>query len=61
VEIRTSFFASELTSSVTAKSLLNGIHIVRIATQVQMIAFLNVLDDWLNDHPKVPSPASIGV
>lgn len=39
--------------AVTAASILAGIHLVRIATQVQMIAFLNLLDIWLEAHPVV--------
>ncbi|CAD6581699.1 MAG: hypothetical protein TREMPRED_003069 [Tremellales sp. Tagirdzhanova-0007] len=35
------------------QSVISGIHIIRIATQVQMIAFLNTMDEWLNVHPKV--------
>jgi RAD51-like protein 2 len=31
----------------------SGIHLVRIATQPQMVAFLHNLDDWLEQHPKV--------
>lgn len=36
-----------------APQLLEGIHLVRVATQVQMVAFLNSLDEWLLEHPKV--------
>lgn len=32
---------------------LRGVHLLRIATQVQMIALLHTLDDWLILHPKV--------
>jgi hypothetical protein len=32
---------------------LRGIHLVRIPSQVQMIAFLHTLDDWVDEHPKV--------
>ena len=35
---------------VTLRSILHRVHFMRIATQVQMIAFLNVLDDWLEHH-----------
>lgn len=38
---------------VNVTSILQGIHLVRVATQVQMIAFLNLLDEWLREHPKV--------
>lgn len=33
--------------------MLSGIHYMRIATQVQMIALMNTMDDWLEQHPKV--------
>jgi RAD51-like protein 2 len=33
--------------------ILRGIHLVRIPTQVQMIAFLHTIDDWVDEHPKV--------
>jgi len=32
---------------------LRGIHLLRISTQTQMIALLQILDDWLARHPKV--------
>lgn len=35
--------------------MLDGIHLVRIATQVQMVAFINMLDEWLEQHPMVSS------
>lgn len=37
---------------------MQGIHLVRIATQVQMVAFLNLLDEWLAEHPKVRNSPS---
>ncbi|WWD17173.1 hypothetical protein CI109_101611 [Kwoniella shandongensis] len=40
-------------SSIPPKQILHGIHIVRVLTQVEMIAFLHTLDDWLETHPKV--------
>jgi RAD51-like protein 2 len=36
--------------------LLQGIHLVRIPTQVQMIAFLHTIDEWVDEHPKVSFP-----
>lgn len=33
--------------------VLQGIHLQRIATQAQMIAFLHALTGWLEAHPKV--------
>jgi RAD51-like protein 2 len=36
--------------------LLKGIHLVRIPTQVQMIAFLHTIDEWVDEHPKVSFP-----
>ncbi len=35
------------------RSIMRGIHLVRVATQVQMIAFLNTMDEWLDKHPEV--------
>jgi hypothetical protein len=32
---------------------LDGIHIIRITTQAEMIAFWHTLEDWLVAHPKV--------
>ncbi|KAL7421892.1 hypothetical protein Q5752_003664 [Cryptotrichosporon argae] len=40
-------------TTVSTPDILAGIHLVRIATQVQMVAFLNTLDDWLEAHAKV--------
>lgn len=37
--------------------ILRGIHLVRIPTQVQMIAFLHILDEWIDEHPKVSFPS----
>jgi len=34
-------------------NILRGIHLVRISTQVQMIAFLHTLDEWVDENPKV--------
>lgn len=39
-----------------ASTLLSGIHLVRVAAQVQMVAFVNTLDEWLVEHPKVREP-----
>ncbi|KAK8864518.1 hypothetical protein IAR55_001768 [Kwoniella newhampshirensis] len=50
------FAAAEIitrTTSISPKQILHGIHIVRILNQVQMIAFLHTLDEWLGHHPKV--------
>jgi hypothetical protein len=33
--------------------MLQGVHLIRVATQVQMIAMLHSLDEWLEIHPKV--------
>lgn len=33
--------------------MLAGIHVTRVATQVQMVAVLHTLDSWLEQHPKV--------
>ena len=33
--------------------MLAGIHLVRVPSQVRMIAFLYTLDDWIDAHPKV--------
>ncbi len=33
--------------------VISGIYLMRVATQVQLIALLQTLDDWLRDHPKV--------
>jgi RAD51-like protein 2 len=38
-----------------ASRVLQGIHLVRIPTQVQMIAFLHLLDEWVDEHPQVRS------
>ncbi|KAJ9104764.1 hypothetical protein QFC19_003905 [Naganishia cerealis] len=40
-------------SNVTAKQLLDGIHVVRVTTQPEMLAFWYTLDDWLRAHPSV--------
>ena len=37
----------------TPSETLRGIHLLRIVTQVQMIAFLNTMSEWLDEHPKV--------
>ena len=37
--------------------ILRGIDLVRIPTQVQMIAFLHTLDEWVDEHPKVSTPS----
>jgi hypothetical protein len=42
-------------AGITPSDMLDGIHIVRIATQVQMVAFVNLLDEWLTEHPSVSS------
>lgn len=42
-----------LTDQDGVEAVLSGIHLVRIATQVEMIAFLHTLDEWLDSHPKV--------
>lgn len=39
-----------------ASNILRGIHLVRIPTQVQMIAFLHTIDEWVDEHPKVSFP-----
>lgn len=41
------------TLGTSPSDILDGIHLVRVATQVQMVAFLNLLDEWLGDHPNV--------
>ncbi|WWC62107.1 uncharacterized protein I303_104697 [Kwoniella dejecticola CBS 10117] len=41
------------TRATLPRDILHGIHLVRIPTQTQMIAFLNTLDEWLESHPKV--------
>jgi RAD51-like protein 2 len=38
------------------REMLRGIHLVRIPTQVQMIAFLHTLDQWVEEHPNVSTP-----
>ncbi|KAK1924335.1 putative DNA repair protein Rad51 [Papiliotrema laurentii] len=40
-------------TSLSPFDIIRGIHIMRIATQVQMVALLNTLDDWLAEHPSV--------
>lgn len=37
----------------SAGDAIAGIHLIRIATQVQMMAFLQVMDEWLKQRPKV--------
>jgi len=47
---------SKRSACLTAESplqALRGIHLLRIATQVQMLALLYTLDDWLLQHSKV--------
>jgi RAD51-like protein 2 len=39
--------------TVDPHSIVEGIHLIRVATQVQMIALLQTLDDWLESHSKV--------
>ena len=36
-----------------AHTILQGIHVMRIVTQAEMIAFWHTLEDWLVAHPKV--------
>lgn len=33
--------------------MLTGIHVMRVVTQVQMVAVLHTLDQWLEQHPRV--------
>ncbi|GFZ43798.1 hypothetical protein JCM24511_01518 [Saitozyma sp. JCM 24511] len=40
-------------SSIDPYPIVEGVHLIRVATQVQMIALLQTLDDWLESHPKV--------
>lgn len=37
----------------SSESMLEGIHYMRVGTQLQMITVLDMLDSWLADHPKV--------
>ncbi|RXK37093.1 hypothetical protein M231_05681 [Tremella mesenterica] len=38
-------------SEISPVSILDGIHLIRVATQVQMVALLHTLDEWLDSHP----------
>ncbi|WVQ72375.1 hypothetical protein IAR50_001927 [Cryptococcus sp. DSM 104548] len=33
--------------------IIQGIHLVRVSTQIEMLGLLHTLDDWLASHPKV--------
>lgn len=44
---------SRLTSDVALDDMLEGIHVMRVVTQVQMVAVLHTLDQWLEQHPSV--------
>lgn len=35
------------------EDVLAGIHVTRVATQVQMVAVLHTVESWLEQHPKV--------
>ncbi|ORX35778.1 P-loop containing nucleoside triphosphate hydrolase protein [Kockovaella imperatae] len=35
------------------REVLSRVHLVRVITQLQMIAFINSLDSWLENHPHV--------
>ncbi|KAJ9125104.1 hypothetical protein QFC22_000057 [Naganishia vaughanmartiniae] len=37
----------------TPKQLLDGIHVIRVTTQPEMLAFWYTIDDWLRAHPRV--------
>lgn len=45
--------ANDTTPDMTPKQLLDGIHIMRVTTQPEMLAFWYTLDDWLHSHPSV--------
>jgi hypothetical protein len=52
------FYSVYPLTTVSPFDIIRGIHIMRIATQVQMVALLNTLDDWLAEHPSVrPGPS----
>ncbi|KAJ9108727.1 hypothetical protein QFC21_000047 [Naganishia friedmannii] len=40
-------------SMTTPKQLLDGIHVIRVTTQPEMLAFWYTIDDWLRAHPRV--------
>lgn len=33
--------------------MVAGIHLMRVATQVQMVAVLHMMEEWLREHSKV--------
>jgi hypothetical protein len=33
--------------------MLSGIHLIRLVTQLEFIAFWNTIDEWLLEHPRV--------
>lgn len=41
-----------------ASRILDGIHLMRIPTQTEMIAFWHTLEDWMVAHPKVTPSSS---
>lgn len=43
----------------TVEELLARIHVMRVATQVQMVAVLHTLDAFLESHPAVRPPAQL--
>ncbi|ORY32818.1 P-loop containing nucleoside triphosphate hydrolase protein [Naematelia encephala] len=40
-------------TSFSPSAIIRGIRLMRIATQVQMVAFLLWIEEWLEEHPKV--------
>ncbi|KAJ9127789.1 hypothetical protein QFC24_000072 [Naganishia onofrii] len=44
--------ASRIPTS-TPEQLLDGIHVIRVTTQAEMLAFWYTIDDWLRAHPRV--------
>jgi RAD51-like protein 2 len=46
-------FLDSLPEEGRAEELLERIHVMRVATQVQMVGVLHTLDSWLESHPAV--------
>lgn len=40
-------------TDITVEQIVAGVHVMRVATQVQMVAVLHTLCDWVAEHPKV--------
>ncbi|KAL1411421.1 hypothetical protein Q8F55_002377 [Vanrija albida] len=42
-----------VTDTAKLRDAVDGIHLIRVATQVQMVSLLHTLETWIEEHPKV--------